>query len=500
MDRWACINIFEFPLQVLLNNFPQWREHPVAVVDDDRPSGRIEYVNEHARKKGVRPGHRYAAALSLEPQLRAASVQENDLEDAILAITTHLLLFSPEIEPHAYAPGIYWLNAGGLEKLFQSLEGWGREIGESVAGAGYWHRLVIGYSRFGTYALSKKRNTQDRVSSIHILSDPVQEAVAARTVPLEALGLSSRLLDKVLKLGLEKLDDFLKLPAAGLFERFGKEAYDLHQLADNPDCNTLCPYEPREPVRSRIILDYAESDAVRLTFLIKNELHLLIASLAARCCALMSLRITLRFESKEVDEEILKPAEPTLDERRIIDLIRLRFESSQFSGGVTEIGLIVEDAEATTEQLRLFDQVSTRSSREANRALARVRAAFGNDTVCTVEVTDAHLPEARFRFFPMAHLRHAQCHRKRETPLVRRIYRQVTPFIDPKNTTDRDTFIAGMEMGKVRSITGPDVISGGWWQREVQREYFYVETEQGQILWVFYDRVRRRWRLQGKVE
>ena len=47
---------------------------------------------------------------------------------------------------------------------------------------------------------------------------------------------------------------------------------------------------------------------------------------------------------------------------------------------------------------------------------------------------------------------------------------------------------------------GPYVVSGGWWQGEMHREYYFAETKSGRILWVFFDRRRRRWFLQGEVE
>lgn len=44
------------------------------------------------------------------------------------------------------------------------------------------------------------------------------------------------------------------------------------------------------------------------------------------------------------------------------------------------------------------------------------------------------------------------------------------------------------------------ILSGGWWHdREVHREYHFVHAR-GEILWIYYDRPRGRWRLQGKVE
>jgi protein ImuB len=52
----------------------------------------------------------------------------------------------------------------------------------------------------------------------------------------------------------------------------------------------------------------------------------------------------------------------------------------------------------------------------------------------------------------------------------------------------------------VVKMTGPYVVSGGWWVRAVHREYHYARTERGDLMWVYYDRRRRRWFLQGGVE
>jgi protein ImuB len=47
---------------------------------------------------------------------------------------------------------------------------------------------------------------------------------------------------------------------------------------------------------------------------------------------------------------------------------------------------------------------------------------------------------------------------------------------------------------------GPHRISGGWWARTVERDYWYVETQRGDLLWIFYDRPRRRWFLHAEVD
>jgi protein ImuB len=49
-------------------------------------------------------------------------------------------------------------------------------------------------------------------------------------------------------------------------------------------------------------------------------------------------------------------------------------------------------------------------------------------------------------------------------------------------------------------VSGPYIVSGGWWARPVHREYHFAETETGRILWIYFDKTRRSWFLHGEVE
>jgi protein ImuB len=63
-----------------------------------------------------------------------------------------------------------------------------------------------------------------------------------------------------------------------------------------------------------------------------------------------------------------------------------------------------------------------------------------------------------------------------------------------------DGWLLDTKYGAVDKLAGPYVFSGGWWNREIQREYYYAETRSGDLLWLYYDRVKRKWFLQGAVE
>ena len=83
MDRMACVNLPAFPLQLLVQRHPDWKTHPVVVVDKDKPQGVILWVNKHAARLSILPGMRYAKGLSLAPDLRAGVVSEVDIAKQI---------------------------------------------------------------------------------------------------------------------------------------------------------------------------------------------------------------------------------------------------------------------------------------------------------------------------------------------------------------------------------------------------------------------------------
>jgi protein ImuB len=121
VDRMACIDVPAFPLQLLLRKHPDWRLHPAAVVDADTPQGTILWVNEKARAAGISTGMRYAAGLSLAAGLRAAVVTPKEIEGEVADLAELLRRFTPSVEPAKDEPGVFWLDAKGLERLFGAL-------------------------------------------------------------------------------------------------------------------------------------------------------------------------------------------------------------------------------------------------------------------------------------------------------------------------------------------------------------------------------------------
>ncbi len=508
--RIACVSLPEFPLQLLLRQHPDWSEQPVAVVDRDVAQGVILWSNERARACRVLPGLRYAAALSLSPHLRAGVVPPDEIQTAVAALTESLRFYTPDVEPSSSEPGVFWLGASGMSLLYPSLRKWARWIVDEVARGGLQASVIVGFSRFGTYAIARAHPKPHA----DVVDAETEERERASAVPLNRLGIDPDVRDTLHKLGVNTLGEFLALPANGVRTRFGAEVHRLHRVASGELASPLQPQPSAEPVVASVHLDYPEGDLERLMAVIDRSTRLLARTLDERGHVLRAITIQLEFDDRTKTAERLEPASPTLDLGQIVELIRLRLTSvlesraraaesrtqAMRACGVTDIRVELDGVAARTSQPDLFVIKPRRDPTAAARALARVRAELGENAVVKPVLRDGHLPEARYEWEPVASLSAPQPRAVRHPPLVRRIFARPIPFSPGRHRDAEGELLKHIDEGTVRETFGPYLVAGGWWSREVRREYYFVRTSNGRALWMYYDRRRMSWFIQGEVE
>jgi len=482
------------PLQLLARRHPEWIERPMAVVAEDRPQGLILWVNEAAYRSRVLPGLRYAAALSLCRELCAGVVAGAEIDEGVEAIAGQLRDFSPHVEPAAGEPGVFWLDAGGLQRIEHSLQDWAMRIRATLQTSGFVANVAVGFGRFGAYALA--RTTRGAV----VFDAPPAERDACAGVRLDRLRLDPRLRDRLAHLGIRTVGEFLALPADGLGKRFGSEALQLYRQASGSLQQPLQPDLPEPAIDAWVELDHPEVNALRLTFVVQRVLRQLWPQLVERGQGLAALEMNLLLDDGTRLEAVVRTAEATLKVAQVLELVVLKLEMLELSAGVTEMGMVVYGADIDTEQLTLFDNAPHRDLSSANRALARIRTEFGCLAVVWAQLRNAHLPEASFSWEPLERVHLPSPRTVPERPLVRRIFDRPVPLPHRGHHEPDGWLVRGPEQGPMTRLLGPYTVSGGWWVREVHRDYHYAETQGGDILWVYYDRRRRRWFLHGQVE
>jgi len=504
--RIACLDLPAFPLQLVWRQHPDWRAHPVVVIERDRPHGEVLWACEHARASGVQIGQRYSHALALCAELRARVVPTDQITEATTELRTVLKQFSPGVEPGE--PGTFWLDGAGLDRMFPDAEGprgraWGQAIGRALAALGYHGAIVVGFSRFATYTIARASR------GVIVSASDAEERAAASAVPLARLELDPRLREALARLGVTRVGALVRLPAGGILERFGRDAYRLYQLAAGEAWDPLVPVAPPEAPDERVLLDDDEDSIESLVFVTKPPIDRLLARLAANGRALTALHLELSLKHAvgriTLRADCIKPATPTLDSRVLLRLVHLRLTGMPPVAPVNAVRVWAEDVAATREQLvlfaRLVDHRPRRDLRAADEAIARLRAELGDRAVVRAELRDSHVPEASFGWQQLLHLAAAAPIDRAVRPLIRRVFAHPQQIASrAQNTRDDGWLLSGVERGAVRRIQGPYVLTGSWWGDAMHREYHFAELTHGDTMWVYFDRNQRHWFWQGGVE
>jgi protein ImuB len=433
---------------------------------------------------------RYASGLSLDRNLCAGTVSEEEIGAAVRQVHELLADFSPGVEPSEDEPGIFWVDATRLDRLYGSFENWTREMASGFSRLELPASIVVGFSRFGSYAIAKAENRVTVLPSFEL------EEVCSRKVRLQHLRIAPSLRDRLEKLGIHTVGDFLDLPQGGIARHLGREARTLYRLAAGELSLPLQPRMIPEPLRARTELEEPESNAPRLLFRIKQLLDPLLMAAADRGQKVAVLRLQLLLEDGDRRLEQIQPARPTLKVSALLDLVRLRLESLSLPVPPVELSLEVEGVSASPQVLSLLQRNPRRNLEAALRALARIRAEFGPDSVLSARLKSGHLPEARSEWRPLEKLPAASPRSVSLRSLVRRAHARPRPLKrSPLESVGR-WWKRSPGLGRLLGY----LISGGWWSREVRRDYRFVGTGRGEILWVYYDQKRRRWYSQGRVE
>lgn len=502
MDPLACVSVPYVALQIIMRRYPDYREVSAVIVDELKPMGRILEVNRQARAHRILPGMRYAAGLSLDRNLRAAVVDESEVEAHLEELGKILGHFSPRFE-RAGESGVFWVCVKGLAPLFGGMKRWSEGLVHEIDEYGFIAASVVGFSRFHTYAMARSLRRGTWVFETH-----EDECQVVESLSLERVGLEPDVLSALTRLGIRSVGQFVRLPPSGVQERYGPLATRLHRLARGELSLPMTPLRFEEELETKIDFEDDEAEVTRLLFIIKRELRGLLLQLAARHQDLLELELVLCLRGGDTHEHQIRPARPTLDELRILELVRLRLENLVIPSGVVSVILRVEGVALRREQLGLF--AGTRRDLEAaSHALARIRAEFGEESVLELREGNSHVPEKGFELFPTSNVRlkverPAEIHVElpANAGLVRRIQLRPEPLMRFERKPLEGWILRGLDAGPVVEAHGPFLVEAQWWTQkdEVAREYWLARTERGDVFWVYWDQSRGQWYLHGEAE
>ncbi len=410
---------------------------------------------------------------------------------------------------------MFTVDPSGMGSLHRDARAWALAARRAVGAHGFVCSVAVGFDRRAAHAIARCARR------VVVARTVDEERALAADVPLAALGLHAREVLALAALGLRTLGDLWSLPPDTVRHRFGPAVAELRAWITDDARVPVQPEVPREALRTVVELETPDDDLPRLLFGLRGALHLLAARLAGRGEAIAALTLTLSLEDHTRVEHRVESAIPTRDVALLVELARLRLSEAALPARVAEMEVLAAPAPLRGEQLSLFAHDRARDRNAAARAMARVRAAFGERSVTRARLREAHLPEARFAWEPVA-----------APPRARRGGgdgggggRRAGAAAGGAAAGDR----AGGAARAVADAAGGRVPVAARGRRErpagggrggggrvdardaVARERRVVGARggarlllrrgrRGELLWVFYDGVRRRWFVQAVVD
>jgi protein ImuB len=487
--RIACVELPGYALQIVAHAEPGLRDAPCVVLDRDDPEGRVQGLNRSAHDAGIRPAMRYAMALSLVGSLQARVVTDALERSARSTIVGLLRDSGPAVETSRERPGVFWVDASGLPR--GHLHAWGETLRARLHDAGWAARVAIGFSRAGT--LGGVLGS----AGVRVFDAPDDEDATLATVPLRRLGLPRDDLMRLERLGLRTLGCLRGLDRDALRRRFDPDLVRMLDRLRADDPLPLCPPSAQGPEQTTVDWELPESRAFALVDACEEGVVRGLRRLRSRglCAARIDLALTLDDRSDRTVEVAF--SEPLDQWPPIRALLLLRLERTPPRAGVCRLTLSLHGRAPQAEQQSLFRAGSVRDLAAGTRALDRVRAHLGDHAVFVLEPTDGHLPEQRMRRAPVRRVTAPRPPHPPRTVFIRQLLDPPRPL--PHAPWDAPDGVLLPGLGATTHTSGPWTLEGGWWGTPWNRDYFYIETADGQILWIFHDRRAGGWFLHGRI-
>lgn len=467
---WACIVLPQLALDAVLRRHPDPLA-PLALVGGPAQLRSLHAVNPAAAAAGLRAGMRLTAALALLPDFHKVEYDPHDdrrWQDFLAGWAYR----------HSSLVSAQWAGCIVLEvrASFRLLGPWPvlqARLREELQALGFQHRIALAPTPRAAQVLA---GLQDGAA---VPDRSALQAVLDR-VPVRHARLPGDNGQRLQQMGITDLRALRALPRDGLRRRFGlpllQHLDGLYGQADD----ALAWYAPPDHFDARVELGYEVENSTALLFPLRRLVGDLCTSLSIRDGGVQRFVFRLEHEQGHTDVEVgLLAAER--DPALLFELTRNRLERASITRPVVAVRLLARELPPFVPVSRdLFD---TRSQQQLPwpQLRERLRARLGDASVYRVGPAGDPRPERAWQ--------RMQGDQASIVPAPPRPPRPA--WLLPVPVPLRDP--------SVRIVSGPERLESGWWDgEEARRDYYVLQTRQGQHAWAFAAPGRQEgWMLHG---
>lgn len=456
----------------------------------------VTAANAKAGAKGLAVGMALADARAIYPSLQVFDDKPTLTPQLLQRIAEWSIRFTPSAAPDV--PDGILLDATGCTHLWGSEEAYLADITKRLAARGYTARAAIADTIGTAWATA-------RFGKGLLVVESKDQLQALRNLPPAALRLGTDVIERLHKLGLHKIADFISIPRTALRRRFGPHiilriAQALGEVEEvfNPIFPPQ-PYEERlpciEPIVTRIGIEIA----------LERLLQILCGRLRKECKGLRTAYFRCYRTDSTAQGIEISTSRPSHHEEHLFHLFSLKLSTLEPKNGIELFVLEatkVEDYAPTQESL--WEGNGRLNNEKLAQLIDRIAGKFGQEAIRRYLPAEHHWPEGSYKqATTLTEKRSIEWKTDKPRPI------QVLPMPEAVEVTAPVPDYPPMNFrykGKLHTIKkadGPERIEQEWWIGEGEhRDYYAVEDEEGCRYWLFRlghytgDR-RHQWFLHG---
>ncbi|MGF1707991.1 Y-family DNA polymerase [Enterovibrio baiacu] len=443
---------------LFLNTLERDNDNQSPLIVLSRATGNVCQANQQAQEHGIRLGNDLGTASALCHALNVVDYDEEKEAERVQQLASLIYQVNADIIVHA--PAGLMMKVSPMLALYGSLEA-------------YWDALrpvlveqqVQFHFAFSPYPEAAKQLAISGADCVFLTEENTRTALALLSV--RQLGFSAAHVTQLERMGIRQAQQLLDLPLASLGQRFGKPlTAQIRRLTDTQIAHAAT-FTPPAYFRQSLELLHDIENSQTLCFPLQRMLREMEAFLQVREAVVPS--ITLYFAQRDHDEKTLTitAAAPESATSRWMTLLQLYLEKLKLDAPVMHIRLHADTLlpkQSPTQDLF----AGKRGQLTPAELISLMQAKAGEHSVYGVSLKNDHRPEHAFH---------------RQTPLMKSDQQL------PEHLPARPSLLHMTPrplMSRPALLTGPERISGGWWDRmPVQRDYFVARNTRGQLCWVF---------------
>lgn len=385
--------------------------------------------------------------------------------------------------PRAAASGTdgLWLDLTGVSHLFGGEQRMCQRILRFLGRLGFTARIAVAGTAGTAHALA--RHGHERL----ILCGERGEADALASLPLAALRLEEALLERMHRLGLDRIGDIIAMPRAPLQRRFGKALLlrlDQALGRTGEPFDAIVPEAPlsvllrfMEPIVTAEAIEEAGGDAVRRLMPLLAE-----AGTGVRHLVLLCERV-----DNEAQIVAVRTARATRDGPHLARLIASKVETIEPGFGIERLRLVAWRVETLGPQ-PVEGELAGEKKRDLALLVDRLAARLGARRVHRLTMRESDLPERGVAVAGAL----ANSVKWPQWPRPIRLLHPPEPVEHVmSNLPDGPPrrFVWRGRRYEIDAADGPERIYEEWWvsdrERSAIRDYFQVEDKDGARFWLF---------------